>query len=94
MTVVSRRKPKPKEHAPWPSQAEPVARFTTEGKVSSSPSPTQAMWGEAIGRAREHPPSYMYGQGEIEGLCVGLAILTCQPLEEIRAELERKAHVR
>ncbi len=86
MTVV-RRRPKPAADEPWPSQAEPAARVTTEGKVSGSPSPIQAMWAEAIGREQDASPRARH---EAEGLCVALAILTCATLEEVRDELNRR----
>lgn len=89
MTVVKRRPKTPAPPEPWPSQAEPEGRVTTEGKVSSLPSPVQAMWAEAIGRSGLG--QYDSQMHEAEGLCVAIAILSCQPLEDVRAELRQRA---
>lgn len=61
--------------------------MTTEGKVSSLPSPIQAMWAEAVGRVHIGDPD------SAEGLIVALAILTCGSIEEVRTELNRRARV-
>lgn len=84
MTKVPRRPvaPAPK---PWPTQAEPEGRVTTEGKVSGLPSPVQAMWAEAIGRVHAGDPD------GASGLYVALSILTCLTLEEVQAEVARRA---
>ena len=97
MTVMVRRKPKTVD-APmqWPSQQEIAPRVTTSGKVSSLPSPVQALWAEAVGRSLQLERAELDWDegvivgGEVEGLCVAIAVLWCQPLEQVRVELERR----
>ena len=98
MTVIVRRKPKTVVDAPssWPSQQEIASRVTTSGKVSSLPSPVQALWAEAVGRSLQLERAELDWDegvivgGEVEGLCVAIAVLWCQPLERVRVELERR----
>lgn len=80
MTTIVRRKPKPV------SQVIEL-RVTTSGRVSSLPSPIQALWAEALGRATEPQAGH---PGQVEGLCVAIAVLWCQPLEVVRDELARR----
>ena len=91
MTTIVRRKPKKLVLA-----QEIRPRVTTGGKVSSLPSPIQALWAEAVGRSLQLERAELDWDegvivgGEVEGLCVAIAVLWCQPLEQVRVELERR----
>ena len=80
----------------WPSQQEIAPRVTNNGRVSSLPSPVQALWAEAVGRSLQLERAELDWDegvivgGEVEGLCVAIAVLWCQPLEQVRVELERR----
>ena len=100
MTVIVRRNPKPRPVADapkqWPSQQEIGPQVTTSGRVNALPSPVQALWAEAVGRSLQLERAELDWDegvivgGEVEGLCVALAVLWCQTLEEIRDELARR----
>ena len=81
MTTIVRRKPKPVAQEIGP-------RVTIRGRVSSLPSPIQALWAEAVGRSLTIN-SGDHG-GQVEGLCVAIAVLWCQPLEQVRDELAQR----
>ena len=93
MTTI-RRRPQPAATTPWPSeQLKP--RMTKTGQVSNHPAgPAAAMWEETLGRLvfsqRLSWGEEIAVQGEIDGLCVALSVLTCLTIEQVHDELAER----